>query len=188
MKNQFKQPLNTKIMKSIAFILVFFLSFTLAMAQESNFQNDFAGTLQYNASQIQSLAEAIPEDKYDWSPSDGVRSVREAILHVVGANYFFGMMMGAQPAEGIDPMSLEQTVTGKDNVLEALKNSVSYIAEAGKSVSNESLEDMVDFPDGNQYSKRMVMMIAISHSGEHKGQLIAYARMNQITPPWSQQQ
>jgi len=175
-------------MKTFVLVLIGLVSSNMTMGQESNFQNDFAGTLQYNVSQIQSLAEAIPEDKYDWRPSDGVRSVREAILHVVGANYFFGMMMGAAPPEGIDPMSLEQTIKGKENVLNELKNSVKYISDAGKGVSNESLEDMVDFPDGNQYSRRMVMMIAISHSGEHKGQLIAYARMNQITPPWSQQQ
>jgi len=174
-------------MKLCTIIMIGLMAVTSSMAQDSNFQNDFAGTLQYNVSQIQSLAEAIPEDLYGWSPEEGVRSVQSAILHVVSANYFFGMLMGAAPAEGIDPMSLEQTVKGKENIIEALKNSVAYIAEAGKAVSNENLEDMVDFPDGNQYSKRMVMLIAISHSGEHKGQLIAYARMNKIAPPWSQQ-
>ena len=174
-------------MRIFTFIFIGLLAFSGSRGQGSNFQHDFAGTLEYNIMQIQSLAEAIPEDLYGWSPEEGIRSVQDAILHVVSANYFFGMMMGAAPAEGIDPMSLEKTVKGKENIMAALKNSVAYITEAGKGISDENLEDMVDFPDGNQYSKRMVMLIAISHSGEHKGQLIAYARMNKITPPWSQQ-
>ncbi len=175
-------------MKTFAFIFMGLLLFNRTMSQESNFQNDFAGTIQYNVSQIQSLAEAIPEDIYTWSPEEGVRSVHEVILHVVSANYFFGMMMGATPPEGIDPSNIGETIKGKANIMDALQKSASYIVNAGKAVTNENLEDMVEFFDGNKYSKRMVMLIALDHTGEHKGQLIAYARMNHITPPWSQQE
>lgn len=172
-------------MKNYAFIFMALLIFNGAMAQDSNFQNDFAGTLQYISSQIESLAETIPEDIYQWSPGEGVRSVEEVVLHVASANYFFGQMMGATPPEGIDPGKLGETVKGKASIIDALQKSVAYIVNASKNVSNESLEDKVEFFDGNQYSRRSVMFIALDHVGEHKGQLIAYARMNQITPPWS---
>lgn len=172
-------------MKNFAFILVVLLVFNQAIAQDSNFQNDFAGTLQYVSNQFQSLAEAIPEDIYSWSPGEGVRSVEEVVLHLASANYFFGQMIGAAPAEGIDPGKLAQTVKGKAAAIDALQKSVAYIVNASKNVSSGSLDDQVEFFDGNQYSRRSVMLIALDHAGEHKGQLIAYARMNKITPPWS---
>lgn len=173
-------------MKTFAFIFVGLLLFNRTTAQESSFQNDFAGTVQRNISQVQSLAEAIPQEVYSWSPEEGVRSVQEAILHITSANYFFGMMFGATPPDGIDPQTLGETVKGKANIIAALQKSATYLSNASKGVTNDNLEDMVEFFDGNKYSKRMVMLIALDHIGEHKGQLIAYARMNHITPPWSQ--
>jgi len=173
-------------MKTYSFGLMALLLFNVAIGQDSNFQNDFAGTIQYNLSQIQSLADAIPEDIYSWSPAEGVRSVQEVVMHVVSANYFFGMMMGAAPPEGIDPGKLGDTVKGKANIIAALQKSAAYIVNAGKAVSNGNLEDQVEFFDGNKYSRRMVMLISLDHVGEHKGQLIAYSRMNHIAPPWSQ--
>lgn len=173
-------------MKTFSFILMILLLFNRVIAQDSNFQNDFAGLLQYNTDQIQALADAIPESTYTWSPDEGVRSVQDVVVHVVSANYFFGMMIGAQPPEGIDPEKLGETLKGKANILDALQKSAAYLVDAGKGVTNEELNDMVEFFDGNKYSKRMVMLIALDHVGEHKGQMIAYARMNHITPPWSQ--
>ena len=172
-------------MKKYAFILMVLFVFNKTMAQDSGFQNDFAGTFQYVSTQVQSLAEAIPEDTYTWRPGEGVRSVHEVVLHVASANYFFGQMIGAPPPAGIDPGKLAETVKGKAAIIDALQKSVAYIVNASKNISNEDLDDKVEFFDGNQYSKRTVMLILLDHAGEHKGQLIAYARMNQITPPWS---
>src|SRR5215472_1491747 len=40
------------------------------------------------------LAEAIPADKYNWKPSEGVRTVSELFLHVASANYGIPNMLG----------------------------------------------------------------------------------------------
>ena len=95
--------------------------------------------------------------------------------------------MGAQIPDGIDPQSIEKTVSGKENVLDALQKSVDFISKASEGMDSSTLDEKVELFGGNEYSKRMVMMIALTHNTEHKGQLIAYARMNDITPPWSQQ-
>ena len=38
----------------------------------------------YNSAndKVVSLAEAIPEDKYDWRPAEGIRSVQQCVGHV----------------------------------------------------------------------------------------------------------
>jgi hypothetical protein len=43
------------------------------------------------------LAAAIPADKFNWRPAEGVRSVGEVFLHVAQANYGFSKYVGATP-------------------------------------------------------------------------------------------
>lgn len=173
-------------------ILLLFLAPLMVMAQEeaapANVQQEAMGVLAFGQGQIMALAEAIPADKYDWRPAEGVRSVSEAMLHVASANYFFCMMTGATLPEGIDPMTMEKSITGKENVVMAVKESFDFAMGHFKALPDDNLGDMVDFPDGNPYSKRTVMMILLAHGWEHLGQLIAYARMNEVTPPWSMPQ
>jgi uncharacterized damage-inducible protein DinB len=172
-------------MKKLLFYLVCSLP-VAAWCQEPSFQDEFAGMIHYNAERVVALAEAIPAETYDWRPADGVRSVGEVILHTASANYFFSTILGGELPEGIDPGKLEETIQGKEQIIEALKKSYQFIAETGKGVSDESLFDEVSFPTGEKFNKRTMLMIAESHVSEHMGQLIAYARMNGITPPWSE--
>ena len=169
--------------------LLFYLVCSLPMAawsQESTFQDEFAGMIQYNSGRVAALAEAIPADTYKWRPAEGVRSVEEAILHIASANYFFSTMLGAELPEGIDPSKFEETLQSKEEIIETLKKSYQFIAETGKGIADENLFDEVSFPTGDKFNKRTMLMIAQSHVSEHMGQLIAYARMNGISPPWSE--
>lgn len=169
------------------FLIIFCCLPIAAFAQEeSTVQKEFMGVMTYNSQQILSLAQEIPADLYNWRPAEGVRSVGEAILHTASANYFFGTMLGASLPEGVDPMGMEKAVTGKENIIAALKDSYSFIMETGKNLPSENFLDEVSFPTGEKFSKRACMMIVIAHAWEHTGQLIAYARSNNIVPPWSQ--
>jgi len=171
-------------MKKILFSLVLFVPLC-AWCQESSYQEEFAGVIQFNSEQVISLAEAIPEDKYDWRPSEGIRSVGEVLMHVVSANYFFSTMVGAELPEGVDLATIEKSTTGKENIVAALKESYAFLIETGKAFPDSEFGTEVGFPNGMKFSKRTALMIVQSHCGEHKGQLIAYARMNDIAPPWS---
>ena len=157
----------------------------LTWAQESNFQNELVGVIQYNSGQVISLAEAIPADKFDWRPQDGVRSVGEVLMHIASANYLFATINGAELPEGINPQEMEKTITGKGNIIPALRKSYDFIVESGKGTSDEALTEEITYPTGDKFNKRTNLIIASSHCAEHMGQLVAYARTNGITPPWS---
>ena len=173
-------------MKKILFFVACLLPLTMMAQDEATFQSDFAGMLEFNSGRVMSLAEAIPAEKYDWEPTEGVRSIGKSMLHIASGNYFFGMKLGAAPPEGVDIMNLETAVTGKDDIMATLKNSYAYVIEAGKGVADDSFAEELEFPNDMKFNKRMAMMIAMSHCGEHMGQLISFARMNDITPPWSE--
>lgn len=170
--------------------LLFYLVCSLPMAawcQDSSFQDEVVGMIQYDSKHVTALAEAIPAENYSWRPSEEVRSVGEAIAHIAAANYFFSTILGAEVPEGIDLDKFEESLQDKEEIIEALKKSYEFVAEVVKSIPDETLFDEVSFPGGeDKFNKRTMLMIAQSHVSEHKGQLIAYARMNGITPPWSE--
>ena len=166
-------------------LILLALTFTLSLNAQSDIaQASVQGMFAYASGQIESLAEAIPEDKYDWSPSEGVRSVKDAILHVAGANYFFMTKLGFEAPEGVDMMTLGNT-EGKDNVIKILKESNAFAKEKITMVETGSLGEKVEMPFGD-FNRMSTLLLVMEHTGEHKGQLIAYARANGIAPPWSE--
>ncbi len=156
---------------------------TMTYAQDKLAQATIKGVLTGNQAQVIQLAEAFSEDQYDWRPSEGVNSVGEALLHVAGGNYFLASKMGFAPPEDVDMMGLGK-ITGKENIIAALKKSNEFVLEKIMEVENDELNEEVDF--GFAKMNKMGGLLALmEHNGEHKGQLIAYARTNGVVPPWS---
>lgn len=152
-------------------------------AQENLAQSTIQGVLTGNQAQVVQLAEAFSEEQYDWRPAEGVNSVREALLHIATANYYLASKMGFAPPEDVDMMKLGE-ITGKENVIATLKKSNEFVLDKIMQVENDQLNEEVDF--GFAKMNKMGGLLAImEHNGEHKGQLIAYARSNGVTPPWS---
>mgnify|MGYP003573875506 FL=1 len=162
------------------------LACSLAFAQ-NQLQTETTNQISYAAGHVMELAEAIPEDKYDWSPDDGVRSVSGVIYHIISANYFFGTKMGGTLPSGVNMETLEQDLKTKSDLTAALKQSTDFIVASIKSVDDSALANKVEFPFPGEYTVMTAILIAQGHCNEHLGQLIAYGRMNGITPPWSQQ-
>ncbi|WP_435624920.1 DinB family protein [Flagellimonas sp.] len=166
---------------------IFGLVCFLTMAQEDQMvQQTIKGILTMNQGQVVQLAEAFSEEQYDWRPMEGVNSVGEALLHIAGGNYFLASKMGFPPPEDVDMMNLGK-ITGKENVIAALKKSNEFVLDKITQVESSKFGEEVDFGFAkmNMLSGLLVIM---EHNGEHKGQLIAYARSNEVTPPWSQSQ
>jgi len=170
-------------MKKVLLICALFVSAT-TFAQ-NQVQTETTNMITFASGHLMSLAEAIPEDKYSWSPEEGVRSVSGVLAHVISANYFFGTKLGATVPEGINLETLEQDLKTKEDLTAALKQSTDFIIETIKGVSDDALADKIEFPFPGEYTTMSAMLIAQSHCNEHLGQLIAYARSNGITPPWS---
>lgn len=140
------------------------------------------------AEKAMELADAIPADKYGWRPSKDVRSVSEVFMHIAQANYMFPMLMGTKaPMDQAALMKYDTAETDKAKVQQALKDSYDFAKHMVQHLSNEQLEETIDF-FGTPMTKRMALMVLAAHSHEHLGQAVAYARMNKITPPWTARQ
>lgn len=134
--------------------------------------------------QFVSLIDAVPQEKYNWRPAEGVRSVAESFLHVAIGNYVTLKTMGGKVPEGIDPMKLEKSTTDKARISDEVKKSFTAVNEYVASLSDSDLAREVDF-FGTKMNVGDMIMFASNHQHETLGQAIAYARMNQVVPPWT---
>jgi uncharacterized damage-inducible protein DinB len=153
-------------------------------ADGAGYRKDLLADLKSLEDKIVGLAEAIPEEKYSWAPGEGVRTVSQAIMHTAAANYFFPTLMGGSMPEGINPRGFEQ-ITDKATVVKTAKESFAHLRGTIEAATDEQLDSTVN-AFGQEMTGAGFLHFAVSHNHEHLGQLIAYARSNSVTPPWSE--
>lgn len=134
------------------------------------------------------LAEATPQDKYTWRPMEGVRSTGEVFMHVCAANYGIPSMWGVTPPEGFKFEGYEQSKTKKEDIIADLKASFAHMKKSLKEADDATLTKETKLFGQLTTSVRGGYMMVLSHVHEHLGQSIAYARTNEIVPPWSAKQ
>jgi len=170
-------------MKKIFLIITLFASVS-TMAQ-NQMQNESANMLSQASDKILQLAEAASADVYNYSPEEGVRSFAGVLQHVISANYFFAMKLGASLPDGVNMETIEQDYKTKEQLVPAVKQSTETILAAIKSIDDSDLGNKLEFPFPGEYTTMSAILIALSHGNEHLGQLIAYSRANGLSPPWS---
>jgi uncharacterized damage-inducible protein DinB len=136
--------------------------------------------------QYVSLAEKLPADRFTYRPGQGVRSSSEVFMHVAGSNYNFLRAVGVAVPEGITLKGFETSTTDKAKVIEALKASFAH-AKAGleRFQAGAPLKPVKLF--GREVPAFEVTLVMSHHLHEHLGQLIAYARVNGVVPPWTEE-
>ena len=153
---------------------------------QGQFQKESAGSLTFVSGQVMMLAQAIPGDKYSFTPQAGVRSVAEVCAHIISANYFFASKLGAKIPADVKMETLEKDLKAKEAIAAELKRSYDVMINAVKNTSDAALATKVEFPFPGEFTSMSAILILVAHSNEHLGQLVAYSRMNNITPPWNQ--
>jgi uncharacterized damage-inducible protein DinB len=170
--------------KAFSLLLFLFLSAPAlpAQAPEGIWQG-YEGEWRHVSQQLIALAEATPAEKYSWRPAPGVRSTSEVYMHIAVANFYLLSVTGAKMPADLNE-NMEKTVTSKAEVIGWLKRSLEAVKTAHATTTPKDLERRVKIADRQATVDGMYLRIII-HANEHMGQLIAYARMTGIVPPWS---
>jgi len=146
----------------------------------SNFEHEFTPA-----------AEAMPEDKYGFAPSNGefkgVRTFAQQIKHVAAVNYELGAaLLEQKPPVDINDEAGPASVMSKADILKYLKESFEYVHKAISTVNDVNLTATVHSPFGEGYVSRLGLVMSIpAHGYDHYGQMVEYLRMNGIVPPAS---
>jgi uncharacterized damage-inducible protein DinB len=143
--------------------------------------------------EVVSAAEAMPEEKYGFAPTNGefkgVRTFGEEVKHIAYANHiFFGPLMG----ETIDAKSIEENANGpaalktKAEIVQYLKDSFALGHRALSEITAENQVTPLAKPVFPFLSTRLaIASIGTWHPMDHYGQMVEYLRMNGIVPPAS---
>jgi uncharacterized damage-inducible protein DinB len=179
------QRMHRKKLLGLAFALSLLpgTRFTYAQTAPEGIWQGYDGEWKHVSAQLIALAEATPEEKFTWRPAPGVRSTSEVYMHIAFANLYLLSVTG--PKMPVDmKQGMDKTVTSKTEVISWLKRSLDGVKQAHASVTPQDLQRKVHIADRDATVDGMYLRIIV-HANEHMGQLIAYARMTGVTPPWS---
>lgn len=137
-------------------------------------------------------AEAMPEDKYGFAPTQGefkgVRTFAEQVKHVATSNYaFFSAMLGEKMpvAEGENENG-SPTLKTKADIMKYLRDSFAYGHKAMAAIDENNAVELIDAFGGKANATRLgLATLSVGHVFNHYGQMVVYLRQNSIVPPAS---
>ena len=186
---------------AMASVVVLFLVSTVAFAQDSKAPQGSSNSKGEQASPanpfstynklfyarmktiLVASAEKMPEDNYNFKPTETVRSYGQIVGHVADAQYNFCALALGENNPGL---KIEQTKTTKADLVSALKDALAYCDKAYDGMTDASGAQMVKL-FGMDLPKFGVLNINNAHDMEHYGNLVTYMRLKNIVPPTSEQ-
>lgn len=143
-------------------------------------------------------AEAMPEDKFDFSPdklnisgSDykGVRTFGQQVKHVAASNYLiWSPITGEKAPSDVNDGKGPDNMTAKADILKYLKDSFAFGHKAVATLTASNLVEPITSGSGRQTTRLFLATFAPAHAFDHYGQMVEYLRMNGIVPPASRGQ
>jgi uncharacterized damage-inducible protein DinB len=146
--------------------------------------------------QIVDLAEAMPADKFDFTPTnlnlkdsrDPVRSFAFQVKHIATANYaFWSPLTGDPMPTSIKGPNGPEELKTKAEIIKFLKDSFALGHKAAATLTGENVVEQVPFRQGKA-ARLYLATFAVAHGFDHYGQLAVYLRLSGITPPGSRAQ
>ncbi len=142
--------------------------------------------------QVVDAAEAMPEDKFNFSPESlkipgneykGVRTFAVQVKHIASSNYFiWSPLTGDKVPENIKDGNGPADLKSKVGILKFLKDS---FALGHKAAATLTAENMLQTPGNSKSTRLHLANFGVAHAYDHYGQMVEYLRMNGIVPPAS---
>ncbi|HTH45956.1 MAG TPA: DinB family protein, partial [Candidatus Limnocylindria bacterium] len=133
------------------------------------------------------LAKAVPADKLAWRPMEGTRSFREVFAHVAAEGNTETAMFGRPlPPGSLADFDAEEARLKKlpdDQLIPVMDRAMQSLSTTLGGLSRATLNSPIKYY-GQSTLPRVAATYTLNDLHEHLGQLVAYARMNSIVPPW----
>ncbi|HET8890372.1 MAG TPA: DinB family protein [Candidatus Angelobacter sp.] len=143
---------------------------------------------------IVEAAEAMPEDKFDFSPASlnipnsafkDVRTFAQLLKHTATANYnFWTKLTGEKVPENVKGPNGPDQLKTKAEIIQFLKDSFAVGHRAAKTLTAENATEQLPFYRATQ-PRLNIASGAVIHDADEYGQIVEYLRMNGIVPPAS---
>ncbi len=136
-------------------------------------------------------ADAMPEEKYSFAPTQGefkgVRTFAQQVKHVAAVNYMIGAaILGEKPPVDLGGENGPDAISSKADIAKFLKDSFAYFHKAMGTINDKNSVEQIKSPFGDgKVTKLGIAMTGVGHCFDHYGQMVVYLRMNGIIPPAS---
>lgn len=165
-------------MKSISTSVVLLFSL-FAYAQPTTAKEAFLEKWNNSKEYLISIAQAMPEEQYGFTPVKDKMSFKTQLLHIKGnmdwlATSYFNLETTGEPED--------YTNASKEEIILALKNSFDSVYSAVKNTDDADLKTTVKFFAGPK-SKLQILNLLHDHVTHHRGQLIVYMNLKGIDLP-----
>jgi hypothetical protein len=146
--------------------------------------------------EITGAADAMPEDKYSFAPTNGefkgVRTFAQEVKHIATINnQFFGGILGQPPPAPGSQFEADNgpdSVQTKAQILQYLHDSFVLGHKAIATINaDNAFVAMKASPVPFLRTPAAVAVFACAHAMDHYGQMVEYLRDNGIVPPASRQ-
>jgi uncharacterized damage-inducible protein DinB len=141
-----------------------------------------------------SAAEAMPEDKFSYAPTNGefkgVRTFAQQVSHVAFTNYvIFAAVLGEKPPAETKGENGPETLKTKADIVKYLKDSFAYAHKGIATINAQNAVEPIKSPFGSGTATRLgLATLTVGHCFDHYGQMVVYLRTNGIIPPASRGQ
>lgn len=160
-------------------LILFTLLFSFAGFSQNESIQVFLEKWENSKNYLLEIAKAMPEDKYDFRPTEREMSFGEQLLHIKGNMDWLGTTYFT--SKKFDKTK-DENVYSKDEIILMLEESFNHVTEIIKSTKPESLNEKAEFFAGPK-TRLQIMNLLQDHVSHHRGQLIVYLNLNEITPP-----
>ena len=181
----------TNHMKLISFFSFYVTFITTCLGQQS-----LASAIERQFNKIESdiltTAEAMPEDKFHFTPENlhiknsdfkGVRTFAGQIMHLATDNILiWSAITGDSVRSDIEDVNGPKSIKTKKDVIEYLKSSFAIGCKAISTLTTTNAMDMIDYR-WRKLPRLDLAFYALTHANEHYGQMVIYLRMCGFIPP-----
>lgn len=140
-------------------------------------------------------AEAMPEDKYDFGPTNGefkgVRTFAQEVKHVATVNFaYYSAILGQPMPPGVtfsEAANGPDSIQTKEQIVKYLQDSFALGHKAFATITMRNAVTPIEHPPLPFFNTRLALAsFGCTHAFDHYGQMVEYLRMNGIIPPASQ--
>lgn len=167
--------------KTLLLLLIMATHTNSLLAQQNDPKTAFLEKWENSKTYLLALIDTIPADSLNYKPTVRQMSVREQLIHIrmnmlwLSHTYFSGgEQANSQPNLAKD--------AGKEELSQALKEAFEAVYEKVETTAMDSLGEQVKFFAGPK-SRLQILNLLQDHVTHHRGQLVVYLNLMDLTPP-----
>jgi hypothetical protein len=127
--------------------------------------------------------EAMPADKFGYSPTPEQMTFGHLAAHIVSSNYFFCSNAGDVPRPKTEEL---KGTEDKDKLVGSLKASFEFCHTALAKADDAKLNDNITWFDGKPRPRAWAFVTLAASWADHYGMAALYLRLNGLLPPSAQ--